>query len=98
MFLDRLSPTLARASTDDAHELAWVFLANAAEPTVRTVLTATASQPLNVREKFGEAIKGDLEAQDKARQDMIDLGVPLAPAEPGAQRWQRYAPLLGVTP
>jgi hypothetical protein len=37
-FLDLVVPALTRASAADTHELAWVFLANASEETIATVL------------------------------------------------------------
>jgi hypothetical protein len=96
-FVDLLEPALSRVDADEAHELAWVLLANASEGDVAKVLNhaaAHASQP--EREKFGEALKRDLHAQDRARQQMLDLGVPLQPRELGAQRWLRYAGYLGL--
>lgn len=98
-FLDRVAPTLAQADAEQAHELAWVLLANASESAIAKTLkhaAAHTSQP--DREKFGAALKRDLDEQDKTHKQLSDLGVPVQSSEPGAQRWPRYAGYLGLTP
>ena len=98
-FLDLVVPTLTRAGDEVAHELAWVFLANATEDTVDAVLQHVATHAsLASRERLAAAVKRDLAAQEKSRQQMLSLGVQMPAIESSASRWARYAGQLGVAP
>jgi hypothetical protein len=96
-FLDLLPKALAAASDEQIHEFAWVLLGGS-ESAIDKVLRSARTQQDALRKKLADAIKRELETRDASRKKLSAIGITLPPAEPGHARWQRYAPLLGVTP
>jgi hypothetical protein len=96
-FLDLLPKAVAAATSEQMSEFGWVLLGGD-ESALAKVFGAASGEPDAVRQKLADAVKDNLAEKDRSRQKLAAIGMTLPPAEPGASRWQRYAPLLGVAP
>lgn len=96
-FVDLLPSAVMAATDEQIREFALVLI-GASEAALDKVFRAAATQPDAVRQKLADAVKGELETKDQSWQKLAAMGFSLPPTESGASRWQRYAPLLGVTP
>jgi hypothetical protein len=97
--LDLVAPAAARMKDDDMPQFMLELAAIASEAVVAATLQRIAADATPaVCTHVGAGLKAQLAQFDEYRDTMVAMGITLPPRESGASRWQRYVPLLGLTP
>jgi hypothetical protein len=98
-FVGRLVPTLLQLGDEQMDRFVGGLLACGGEALVRVALERIGREaPKPLRQKVAKAVKAKHDELADAREQLVRMGVKVAPADPRKVVWARYAGWLGISP